>query len=358
MLLKAFSIMALLLIGGVHIRAQQTPLTGRQTPLEQAFADAKREFVNFEKAHGHFVTTKNGRMHYLTWGNPAALPLVWSHGSLTNALELLPLAAGLVKAGYYVIAIDYYGHGQTPIPAHEVSLHHVADDIKVMLDELKIKKAVIGGWSRGGMISTAFYDAYPDRVAGLILEDGGSVSTNTHYHSMKPIQLTTRIGAIFKDRLPDTTYKSEFEAYRAYYDTTQKGNQFELLAWIAPTKEGRWAISPGVLELFNMHTPEQFLDNILYPTRVPLFAESMSILEPKIIFRNLSVPVLILDPTGPDDLFPFETRNAALQQAHPSLIDHKVYPNTGHNIHYERPEQFLKDVATFMAKVKSHNRLK
>lgn len=354
-LLPIFSV----LIGGcTYLQAQPNQLVADHTSIQKAFASAKQEFASFEKAHGHFMTTKNGRMHYLTWGKPSGMPLVWSHGSLTNALELLPLADSLVKAGYCVVAIDYYGHGQTPIPAHEVSLYHVADDIKCILDELKIKKAVIGGWSRGGMISTAFYDAYPDRVLGLILEDGGSVSTNTYYHKMDPAQLTKRIGEIFKDRYPDTTYAREFDAYRAIYDTTQRGNQFELLAWIRPTKDGRWAISPGVLDLFNMKTPEQFRANILYPTQVPLFAESMSVLEPKIIFRNLSVPLLILDPTSKDDLFPFEAENAALQRQHPQLIEHKIYPNTGHNIHYERPKQFLTDVTNFLGKLKMSGSVK
>lgn len=347
-----------ILIGCTYLQAQQNQLVADHTDIQKAFALAKQDFASFEKAHGHFSTTKNGRIHYLTWGKPSDVPLVWSHGSLTNALELLTLADSLVKAGYYVVAIDYYGHGQTPIPAHEVSLYHVADDIKWILDELNIKKAVIGGWSRGGMISTAFYDAYPDRVLGLILEDGGSVSTNTFYHKMESAQLTRRIDELFKDRYPDTTYASEFAAYRAIYDTTQQGSQFDLLAWIRSVNGGRWAISPGVLDLFNMKTPDQFRANILHPTQVPLFAESMSVLEPKIIFRNLSVPVLILDPTSPNDLFPFETENAALQKQHPHLIDHKIYPNCGHNIHYERPNQFLTDIANFLATVKTHNRVR
>jgi pimeloyl-ACP methyl ester carboxylesterase len=237
-------------------------------------------------------------------------------------------------------------------------LYHVADDIKWILDELNIKKAVIGGWSRGGMISSAFYDTYPERVLGLILEDGGSVSTNTHYHKMDSATLSTRIEQIFKDRFPELSYGSEFEAYTANYDTTLRGSQFELLAWIQSTKDGRWAISPGVLELFHMKTPEQFLENILYPTRAPLFAESMSVLEPKIIFRNLSVPLLIIDPTSADDLFPYEMENAALQKQHPDLIEHKLYPNTGHNVHYERADQFLKEVVIFLKRIKQFNGLK
>ena len=61
----------------------------------------------------------------------------------------------------------------------------------------------------------------------------------------------------------------------------------------------------------------------------------MAMIEPKIIYRNLHVPLRIIDPTSPDDLFPFEKDNAALQQQHSKFITHKIYPNTGHNVHYE-----------------------
>lgn len=335
------------------LNAQLTPSTKSRSELESDYHSAKKEFAAFEKKHGHFIQTPNVKMHYLTWGNPSGVPLIWSHGSLTNGYELMGIADSLAAAGYYVIAIDYYGHGQTPIPAHEASLYHVADDIKALMNKAKITKAVIGGWSRGGYISTAFYDAYPERVLGLILEDGGSVATNTHYHVMDSATLSQRIDTIFKDRYTATTFSSELEAYCMYYDASAQGNQFELLAWIAPTKNGRWAIGPGLLELFNMSNKTQFMANILRPTQVPLFAESMALIEPKIVFRNLNVPVLILDPTGKDDLFPFERENAQLKQRHPKLIDHKIYENTGHNIHFERRDAFIKDVIMF-----KNNRLK
>ncbi len=290
-------------------------------------------------------------MHYLTWGNPSGMPLIWSHGSLTNAYEFLTIADSLVKAGYYVIAIDYYGHGQTPIPEHEVSLYHVADDIRALMDKEKIPKAVIGGWSRGGYISTAFYDTYPERVSGLILEDGGSVATNTYYHKMDTAALSKRLDILFKDRYPDAVFNTELEAYGACYDHQSQGSQFDLLAWIAQNKAGKWEIGPGLLALFNMQDRTRFLDNIMRPTQVPLFAESMAILEPKIVFRNLNVPVLILDPKSDDDLFPFEAENGQLKAQHPQWITHKIYENTGHNIHYERRELFIKDLSAFYRKL-------
>ncbi|HEY5824365.1 MAG TPA: alpha/beta hydrolase [Cyclobacteriaceae bacterium] len=324
--------------------------------IKLRFDSAKIEFENYEKMHGSFVQTKNTKIHYLEWGNPKDTPLIWIHGSFTNGYELSDIANDLIKKGYYLIAIDYYGHGLTKIPKHEVSLYHVADDIKTLMEIKKIKKAVIGGWSRGGIIATAFYDSYPDHVLGLILEDGGSVSTNTHYHKMSEVQLNERVKEIFKDRFPNARYKSQFEAYKAYYDYNDSGSQFKLLAWITMDEDGFWSIGPGVEDLFNMESEEQFLDNILRPTNASLFGESMSIIEPRIVYRNLRVPMLILDPVSDNDIFPYEKENEELSKQHPELIVHKTYSNTGHNMHYEKPEMFTEDLGMFLKKVKTETK--
>jgi pimeloyl-ACP methyl ester carboxylesterase len=50
----------------------------------------------------------------------------------------------------------------TPIPAHPVSVYHVADDIAFLMDHLGIGRAIIGGWSRGATISSAFYPTYAE----------------------------------------------------------------------------------------------------------------------------------------------------------------------------------------------------
>lgn len=324
--------------------------------IQKHFQEAKTKFTAFEKMHGHFIETKHVIMHYLSWGKPSDTPLIWLHGSLSSAYEILPFADKLVKEGYYVIAIDYYGHGQTIIPDHEVSLYHVADDVKFLMDHLNISKAVVGGWSRGGFISTAFYDAYPEKVLGLILEDGGSVSTNTYYHKMDSTMLIKRVKEIATQIFEDVSYETAFDAYSAFFDKSQNDDQFELLTWIRQDQTGKWVFGPGLWKLFNMSTSDEILNNILRPTRAPLFAESMSVLEPKIIFRNLKVPVMILDPVGKNDLFPFEKENEILRKQHPALITHEIFEDTGHNIHYQNPEKFTEKVIAFLQTVRLKTR--
>lgn len=345
-----YFILIVLVCAALNAKGQTEERTGN---LGKSFLQAKHQFAEFEKTHGHFVQTPNVRMHYLTWGNPTDMPLIWCHGSLTNGYEWLNIADSISEKEFYVIAIDYYGHGQTAIPPKDVSLYHVADDISCLMDSLGIKKAVVGGWSRGGFIATAFYDAYPERVLGLILADGGSVSTNTHYHQLKDSELEKRLQQIDAEMPKDTSYGSQMEAYTAIYDHQAKGSQFELLAWITPMANQRWAICPGVLSLFNMQNSRQWRNNIQRSTAVPLFAESMSILEPKIIYRNLHVPMLILDPVEDNDPFPFTKENQALARKHPSFIKHIVYESTGHNMHGAKPQKFIQDIKDFLQSVRN-----
>jgi pimeloyl-ACP methyl ester carboxylesterase len=167
---------------------------------------------------------------------------------------------------------------------------------------------------------------------------------------MDSVALFARMKQIGDETPVEVNYDSEWDAYHAFYDSASGGAQFRLLAWIQKTANGKWAICPGVLKLFNMRNSQEFLNNILRPATVPLFAESMSIMEPKIIYRHLHVPMLILDPVSKEDMFPFEKQNAALQQQHPAYITHIIYENTGHNIHYQHPAQFIRDISTFLQK--------
>ena len=234
-------IFLLVLVTSNCIHAQQV----NSARKKEKFEAAKSEFLHYEQEHGSFFQTQNINLHYLEWGSPAHTPLIWIHGSYSSSYELKDLVDSLVQNQYYIIAIDYYGHGQTQIPKHEVSLYHVADDIKELLDAKKIGRAVIGGWSRGGIIATAFYDEYPERVLGLILEDGGSVSTHTHYHKMSENQLLSRVDQIMEEQLKIPDFDSEISAFYFLYDEEASGNQFEVFTWLSQNEEGRWTIGSG-----------------------------------------------------------------------------------------------------------------
>ena len=154
----------------------------------------------------------------------------------------------------------------------------------------------------------------------------------------------------------DTTYNSEFDAYKALYEPEEEGNQFTVLALLRMDSAKKWSVVyDKMLALFNMASSKQFLDLILRPFSVPLFARSIVTIDPGAIFRNLNVPLLLLDPVSENDPMPFEKENQALQRKHPQWIDYIVYQNTAHNIHYQHPEKFTADLIRFMKQTRPNS---
>lgn len=349
-IIKPLSYLILVLLS-LPVIAQTTLKTSGSSDIKTHFQQAKKEYLAFEREHGRYVQTPSVRMHYLTWGDPKNTCVIWAHGSLTSSYEVMNIAKRITDAGYYLIAIDYYGHGKTPIPDKEVSLYHTADDIMVLMDSLKIKKAVIGGFSRGGYIAAAFYQSYPERVKALILEDGGSVAFNTFNHRMTNTDLDKKIkaGVLSKeaDQLYNGTYNSEIEAYQSLYDPSLGGSQFEILSTVK-LQNDKWVTYAGLSNFFGMGDEDQYRSLILKPNNLPLYAASITMVQPKIIFRDLKVPLLIFDPVSTNDPMPFEKDNIALANQFPKLITRIEYKDIEHNIHYAEPEKFSNDVIRFL----------
>lgn len=315
------------------------------------------EFEKYEKEHGKYIQTKNVNMHYLEWGNQNNPTLVWIHGTYSNGYELYEIIDQLVKMNLHVIAIDYYGHGFTDIPQKDVSIYHVVDDIKFLLDHLKVKKAIIGGWSRGGSISTAFYDAYPNYVEALILEDGGSVAwdNNIKFAGIeKDFQETKQYYANKKPLV----FNTEFEAYWYLYTYLGiKGKENEKLkkeifmsyARIKKNNESKYEINPRAEELTGENSAVENMAIIYTPfTAKSSFGASTHQLNPKVIYRNLNKPILIFDPIDKIDWFDFKEGNEKLTQEHKPFITHKIYENTWHGVKDARPQDVLKDIQVFL----------
>jgi pimeloyl-ACP methyl ester carboxylesterase len=69
--------------------------------------------------------------------------------------------------------MDLRGRWQSDKPSEGYSMEHHTRDIKCLLDDLGIQRAVIMGHSLGAFIGLVFGAEYPDRVDRLILVDGG-----------------------------------------------------------------------------------------------------------------------------------------------------------------------------------------
>jgi pimeloyl-ACP methyl ester carboxylesterase len=99
-------------------------------------------------------------------------PVLCVHGITANCRCWDVLAAELAPE-HRVFAMDLRGRGQSDKPSEGYSMEHHTRDIKCLLDDLGIQRAVIMGHSLGAFIGLVFGAEYPDRVDRLILVDGG-----------------------------------------------------------------------------------------------------------------------------------------------------------------------------------------
>jgi non-heme chloroperoxidase len=118
-----------------------------------------------DKAESKTFDAKGVKLHYVIAGKGE--PVVLIHGLTSSAFinwQLPGVFAALAK-DYQVIAIDMPAHGASDKPEKEEAYGvQLVEDVVLLLDHLKIKKAHMVGYSMGGMITAKLMATHPDRV--------------------------------------------------------------------------------------------------------------------------------------------------------------------------------------------------
>ncbi|WP_207534851.1 alpha/beta fold hydrolase [Desertivirga arenae] len=101
---------------------------------------------------------KNVKLHVTDLGE--GQPIVLIHGWPLNDAMYEYQYQYLVKKGFRVIGISLRGFGKSDKPYGLYNFDVFSDDIKVVLEKLKIEKAVLGGFSMGGAVVTHYAAKY------------------------------------------------------------------------------------------------------------------------------------------------------------------------------------------------------
>ncbi|MFC7782553.1 alpha/beta fold hydrolase [Legionella taurinensis] len=101
--------------------------------------------------------------------------LVFIHAFPTDKRLWVPQQT--LASQFRVISLDLWGFGQSQsVSGEAVSMSDYADEVALLLQHLRIKKAIVAGESMGGYVALAFLKKYPLKTAGLILSDTQSVA--------------------------------------------------------------------------------------------------------------------------------------------------------------------------------------
>lgn len=117
------------------------------------------------------IMYKNIGVGYSDSGKGTAVVLL--HGFLENRSMWKDFQYAL-ETRNRVITIDLPGHGESGCLGYVHTMEDMADAVHAVLQELRVRKAIIVGHSMGGYVALAFAELYPDMVKGIVLQNSTS----------------------------------------------------------------------------------------------------------------------------------------------------------------------------------------
>lgn len=131
------------------------------------------------KLHGQYLLTKdNKKIFYQTSFDQSNPPqekiLMFNYGLVCSIHHWSKQIDYFADLGYHLIFHDYRGHfnssGDDDLDS--ITFKNIADDMKAVLDQLRIKKCVMLGHSMGVNTTLEFAKTYPEYLEGMVLIGG------------------------------------------------------------------------------------------------------------------------------------------------------------------------------------------
>jgi pimeloyl-ACP methyl ester carboxylesterase len=123
----------------------------------------------------HYTSQDNLRLYYREYGEPdGATPVLCLGGLTRNAKDFHELALRL-SAQRRVLCPDIRGRGRSAYDPNwrNYNVRTYLDDIRHLLAVAEMHRAVVIGTSMGGILAMAMAAAYPNALAGAVLNDVG-----------------------------------------------------------------------------------------------------------------------------------------------------------------------------------------
>jgi pimeloyl-ACP methyl ester carboxylesterase len=225
-------------------------------------------------------------------------PLVLLHAGTGTTGMWLHQVPAFSEAGYRVVAYDRRGHGRS-----SAGNGFAADDLVLLLDELKIKKIHLLGTAAGGIVALDFALSHPGRLLSLVVANSIGGVQDPDY-----LELQARLRP-----------KPQFDALPA--EVRELGPSY------------RAANPEGVRQWVELENPGP-LPKVQTRNRI-----TFSLLE------ALKVPTLLL--TGDADLYT-PPAVLALFKKHIRHAEARIVASCGHSAYWEQPDTFNREVLDFL----------
>ena len=249
------------------------------------------------------------RLHYAEQGEPDGEPVILLHGysdswfSWSRVLPLFP-------ASWRVYALDQRGHGESDRPLSGYAMRDLGADVLAFMDAKGIRRATVVGHSLGGFVAQQVAIQAPDRIERLVI-----VASGPDVRMVNGVAELEAAVLGLADPVP-VEFIREFQASTIHVPVPPEFYE-RVVAESTKLPARVWhALLKGMVDA----TPAD-LSAARFPTLL-LWGDK-------------------------DAVFPRATQDD-LQARIPGarLL---VFPETGHAVHWERPEQFAEDLRDFVS---------
>jgi len=270
-----------------------------------------------------FLTTDdNVKLHYEDTGS--GTPIVFAHEFAGDSRSWEPQVRHFARR-YRCIAFNARGWTPSEVPqaVAAYSQARARDDIRCVLDQLKIDKAHVTGLSMGGFATLHFGLAYPDRARSLVVAGVGYGAEREEREK-------------FRNEAATIAGKLEKEGMAAFAEAYAYG----------PTRVQFENKDPRGFAEFKRQLAEHSAKGAAN-TQLGVQRERPSIFDLGPQLEALKVPTLILN--GDED-WPCLLPGVFMKRMIPSAAL-QLIPNSGHTINIEEPDAFNAALAAFWAQV-------
>jgi non-heme chloroperoxidase len=263
------------------------------------------------------------RLHVREWGDPAGPPILFIHGWSQNHLCWAGQYDSALAADSRLVAYDLRGHGMSAAPRepeHYTDAALWADDVAAIVEQLRLDRPLLVGWSYGAFVICDYVRAYgTDRIAAIEFVEGAV--------KLGASAFGTLIGPGFLDHFSDLTADD--------LPTNIRGARAFLRACVAdrlPAGDFETALA------WNMAVPAR--------VRASLAAREI---DGDDVLRALEVPVLVTQGRADTVVLPAMAEHilATCPTARASW-----YEGIGHAPHLEAPERFNRELADLVRRVR------
>lgn len=230
-------------------------------------------------------------------------PLILSHGWLDDC-SIWHRQAGFLANGHMVINFDLRGHGQSDKPQKDYSIAALADDLHMLIEELKLQDVTLIGFSLGGEAAMVCALKYPEKISRLVL-----VGVTAKF------PLSVYFPYILFHLLPFNTFKSFLSKQKCYKPSQQIVAESIARAVAVP----KYAASES-LEQYARH----------YDIRDQI--------------SQIRIPTLII--SGDKDRINLQASYFMNQKILGSKL--QIFANCGHTVMIEQPERFNECMLQFI----------